>query len=124
MRQMRGVGHVIGVDLGGRNPRHLDFDDVPGSWALLRDRLRPRGKRRYRLPSLTSYLMNITILYSISRQKEARAVTDLYFNPPLFKVGLLEWKRFDSILRQGEQHANDVLDALPAEQRAALGLTG
>ncbi|MCU0938606.1 MAG: patatin-like phospholipase domain-containing protein [Burkholderiaceae bacterium] len=123
MRQMRGVGHVIGVDLGGRNPRHLDFDDVPGSWALLRDRLRPRGKRRYRLPSLTSYLMNITILYSISRQKEARAVTDLYFNPPLFKVGLLQWKRFDSILRQGEQHANEVLDALTPAQRVALGMS-
>jgi NTE family protein len=122
MRQMRGVGQVIGVDLGGRSPRRLDFDEVPGSWALLRDRLRPRGARRYRLPSLTSYLMNITILYSVSRQKQARAGTDLYFNPPLYKVGLLQWKRFDGILRQGEQHANEVLDALPAEQKAALGL--
>ena len=124
MRQQRGVGRVIGVDLGGRNPRRLDFDEVPGSWALLRDRLRPRSARRYRLPSLASYLVNVTILYSISRQKEARAVTDLDFNPPLFKVGLLQWKRFDSILRQGEQHANEVLDGLTSEQRAALGLTG
>ena len=122
MRQMRGVGCVIGVDLGGRNPRRLDFDEVPGTWALLRDRLRPRSRRRYRLPSLTSYLMNITILYSISRQKEARADTDLYFNPPLFKVGLLQWKRFDDILRQGAQHADEVLAALTPQQRRALGL--
>lgn len=121
MRQMRGVGQVIGVDLGTRNPRKLAFDEVPGSWALLRDRLRPRAQRRYRLPSLTSYLMNITILYSISRQQEARALTDVYFNPPLSKVGLLQWSRFDDILRQGEQHAIEVLDALPAERRARLG---
>ena len=40
MRDMRGVGTVIGVDLGARNPRRLDFDEVPGTWALLRDRLR------------------------------------------------------------------------------------
>jgi len=124
MRQMRGLGTVIGVDLGGRNPRRLDFDEVPGSWTLLRDRLRPRAARRYRLPSLTSYLMNVTILYSVSRQKEARAATDVYFNPPTFKVGLLQWKRFDSILRQGEQHANEVLDALPAQQKTALGIAG
>jgi len=123
MRQMRGVGQVIGVDLGTRNPHRLEFDEVPGSWALLLDRLRPRGKRRYRLPSLTSYLMNITILYSISRQKQARAMTDVYFNPPLFKVGLMQWGRFADILRQGEYHATEVLDALTAEQRAALGQT-
>ena len=122
MRQMRGVGKVIGVDLGVRNPRRLEFDEVPGSWALLVDRLRPRRRRRYRLPSLISYLLNITILYSISRQDEARRLTDLYFNPPLQKVGLLQWDRFDAIVRQGEEHAVEVLDRLGAQQRAALAV--
>lgn len=37
MRDMRGVGTVIGVDLGARNPRRLEFDEVPGTWTLLRD---------------------------------------------------------------------------------------
>lgn len=124
MREMRGVGRVIGVDLGVRNPRRLEFDDVPGSWALLLDKLRPRRKRRYRLPSLVSYLLNITILYSISRQDEARRLTDLYFNPPLYKVGLLQWERFDAIVRQGEEHAGEVLDKLGAAQKAALGVSG
>jgi NTE family protein len=123
MREMRGVGKVIGVDLGVRNPRHLEFDEVPGSWTLLLDRLRPRNKRRYRLPSLTAYLLNITILYSTSRQREARLLTDLYFNPPLYKVGLLEWARFDQIVRQGHEYAAEVLDALPESERAALGFS-
>jgi NTE family protein len=120
MREMRGVGTVIGVDLGVRNPRRLEFDEVPGSWTLLLDKLRPRSKRRFRLPSLISYLLNITILYSISRQEEARRLTDLYFNPPLKRVGMLQWERFDSIVREGEQHAVEVLDGLTAAQRAAL----
>ena len=42
MRRMRGVGTVIGVDLNTRKPRQIDADEIPGSWALLRDRLRPR----------------------------------------------------------------------------------
>jgi NTE family protein len=124
MREMRGVGKVIGIDLGVRNPRRLDFDEVPSSWTLLLDRLRPRAKRRYRLPSLTSYLLNITILYSISRQAEARRLTDLYFNPPLYKVGLLEWARFDAIVRQGEEHAVEVLAELDEPQRARFGISG
>jgi NTE family protein len=121
MRELRGVGKVIGVDLGVRSARRLEIDDVPGSWSLLFDRLRPRAKRRYRLPSLTAYLLNITILYSTSRQREAQRLVDLYFNPPLYRVGLLQWSRFDEIVRQGYEYAAGVIDALPEAQRAAFG---
>lgn len=109
MRNLRGVGRVIGVDLNSRKPRRLDFDEVPGTWALLRDRLRPRKQRRYKLPSMAAYLMNVTILYSMSRQHQAQGLTDLYFNPPMDRVGLLEWKRFDDIVAQGYAHAVEVL---------------
>jgi len=122
MREQRGVGRVIGVDLGARQTRKLEFDEVPGSWALLLDRLKPRAKRRYRLPSLTGYLLNVTILYSISRQQESRRLTDLYFNPPLGKIGLLQWSRFEEIVAAGEKHAQEVLDGLDEAARAAIGL--
>jgi len=118
MRDLRGVGPVIGVDLGVRQAKRLDLAEIPGTWELLRDRLRPRRKRRYRLPSLVSYLLNVTVLYSESRQSDAKRLTDLYFNPPLFKVGMLQWGRFDQIVRQGERHAVEVLGGLSAEQRA------
>ena len=111
MRRVRGVGQVIGVDLSFKKPRRIPFDEVPGTWTLLRDRLRPRAQRRYKLPSLASYLMNVTIIYSVSRQRHAQLQTDLYFNPPLDRVGLLEWKRFDSIVEQGHAHAVEVLKA-------------
>ena len=109
MRKLRGVGQVIGVDLNFKKPRRIEFDEVPGTWTLLRDRLRPRKQRRYKLPTMASYLMNVTILYSMSRQRHAQLQTDLYFNPPLDRVGLLEWKRFDQIVQQGYAHAVEVL---------------
>jgi NTE family protein len=123
MRDMRGVGTVIGVDLGARTPRRLEFDEVPGAWTLLRDRLRPRSKRRYRLPSLTAYLLNVTILYSSSRQQQLRQLTDLYFSPPLHRIGLLQWSRFDQIVMHGHDHAAEVLGGLSDAQRSALGMT-
>jgi NTE family protein len=114
MRTTRGVGKVIGVDLSSRKPRRIEHDEVPGTWALLRDRLRARPKRRYKFPSLMAYLMNVTILYSSSRQRESQRLTDLYFNPPLERVGMLQWEKFDHIVGQGHAHGVEVLDALPA----------
>jgi len=48
-----------------------------------------------------SYLLNVSILYSVSRQAESRRQCDLYLNPPLLKIGLLQWNQFDTIVRQG-----------------------
>jgi NTE family protein len=112
---------VIGVDLNSSKARRIEFDDVPGSWTLLLDRLRPKRLRRYRLPSLPSLLINSTILYSLSRQKQARLLTDIYFNPPLARVGMLDWKRFDEVMRQGYEHARQVLDDRLAQAAKAAG---
>jgi NTE family protein len=109
MRARRGVGRVIGVDLSARKPRRIEFDEVPGPLALLRDRLRPRTKRRFRLPTLAAYLLNITILYSQSRERAAQRMTDVYIKPPLERVGLMQWDRMDSIVQQGYEHAKAVL---------------
>ncbi|KQV60891.1 patatin [Pelomonas sp. Root1217] len=109
MRARRGVGLVIGADLSLHKARKLDFDEVPGPWALLRDRWRARSRRRYRLPALSAYLLNVTILYSNSRRRAAQAACDVYFNPPLERVGLLAWQRFDAIVEQGHAHAEEVL---------------
>ena len=110
MRDQWGVGRVIGVDLSFSKPRRIEYEELPGNWALLRDRLRPRAKRRYRLPSLSAYLMNVTVLYSTSREREVRKLTDVYLNPPLNRVGMLQWARFDEIVQQGYAHACQVLD--------------
>jgi NTE family protein len=120
MRKRRGVGKVIGMDLGVRRPKPVAFDEVPGTWALLRDRLRPRQQRRYKLPSFMAYLLNVNIMYSNSRQGESRKLTDLYFSPPLERVGMLQWQRFDSIAKQGYVYACEVLDAMSEEQLKAL----
>ncbi|MEO5734572.1 MAG: patatin-like phospholipase family protein [Rubrivivax sp.] len=120
MRRMRGVGRVIGVDLGARKARRIELDALPGSWALLRDRFRPRAKRRFKLPTLVAYLMNVTVLYSTSRQRESQRLCDLHFNPPLERVGMLQWSRFDEIVDRGDAHAAEQLDALPPGALQAL----
>lgn len=122
MRNMRGVGKVIGVDLSARHARRLDFDEMPSAWQVLFDRLKPRARQRYRVPSLVSYLLNVSVLYSVSRQSESRRQTDLYFNPALFRFGFLQWERFSAIVTQGDAHAREVLDALSHAEKQAWGI--
>ncbi len=120
MRGMRGVGRVIGVDLDHVEASRVDGDELPGRWALLRDRLRPRRRRRLQVPWLATYLRRVTILYSTSRQRDAQRLADLCLHPPLERVGLLDWHRFDRIAAQGYRHAIEQLDAAGPEVRAWL----
>jgi NTE family protein len=53
--------------------------------------------------------MTVTILYSMSRQRSAQKLCDLYFNPPLARVGMLQWNRFETIVQRGYTHALEVL---------------
>ncbi len=122
MREMRGVGKVIGVDVSSRSFRPLDFDEMPSAWQVLFDRWRPRKKRRYRVPSLVAYLLNVSVLYSVSRQSESRAQTDLYFNPSLSKFGFLQWTRFSAIVQEGDEHARQVVGALSPADKQAWGI--
>ncbi len=114
MRTRRGVGRVIGVDLSAHKPRRLEFTEVPGPWTLLLDRLKPRAARRYRLPTLAAYLLNVTIIYSQARQRSVERQLDVHIKPPLERVGLLQWNRLDAIAQQGYEHAKSVLASQPA----------
>ena len=111
-----GARRIIGVDLARRTPKQFDFEDVPGTWDLLRDRFRPRRKRKYRLPGLGAVLMGTTVLYSESRREQAKQSVDIYLNPDLARVSLLDWKSFDRIVELGYVHAKEVLASMPEEQ--------
>lgn len=114
MRRM-GAASIIGVNLlRDRNLRY-EMEDVPGPFALLRDKLLGR---RNKLPSLTSLLLNASMMNSYARQKEAQALVDLYFAPDVHRYGMLEWGAFDQVVQAGQDHALEVLSRLPAHELA------
>jgi NTE family protein len=115
-----GAGRIIGIDLARDKTRTYDFADVPSPWQLLVDGFRNYKKRRFRLPSLGAIMMETTILYSTSRQGQARRSVDVYMRPDLGRIGLLDWAAFDRIVDIGYQHAREVIAALAPEQLALL----
>lgn len=115
-----GARQIIGVDLASRRARKYPHDEIPGTLALLRDRTRPRKKRKYKLPGLGSILMGTTILYSESRREEAKNAVDVYINPDVGGVSLLDWTAFDKIVDLGYQRAKEMLSAMSESELAAF----
>ena len=70
---------------------------------------RPKARRRYRLPSLPEMLLNASVLQSAGRQKEMRARADICIRPALDGIRLLDWRKYDSVVRSGYDSAKQQL---------------
>jgi len=105
----RGAARIIGVDLLRDRGLRFAADEVPGVFELLRDRLRGR-ERRYRFPSLTSLLLDTSLIYSYARQQQSQALVDLHFTPGVSMFGLLDWSKFDRIVEVGYRHGVEQLE--------------
>ena len=112
-----GAGRIIGVDLSVDREQVFDIDCVPGTLTLLRDKLKPRAKRRYRLPSVPETMLRSSFITSISKQKEMGKFTDLLFQPRVPECRLLDWGRFDEMVAAGYSQARQMLAGLTDEQR-------
>jgi NTE family protein len=112
-----GAGRIIGVDLSVDRGQVFDIDCVPGTLALLRDKLKPRAKRRYRLPSVPETMLRSSFITSISKQKEMGKFTDLLFQPRVPECRLLDWSRFDEMVAAGYSQARQMLAGLTDAQR-------
>lgn len=105
-----GAARVIGVDLGRNKYRPLPYKQMPSNMALLLDRFRPRGSRRWRgLPSLSSIVFNISAMSSQTHERRMREQADLAFTPDVSRVGMLQWRAFKQVVAIGEQHARERL---------------
>jgi NTE family protein len=104
-----GAARIIGVNLLRGRDEKYDLEELPGWLELLRDRLRG-ARRKYSLPSLTSLLVNTSLMYSHARQQKAQADVDLYFAPGVEQYGMLEWKQFDRIVEAGYRHACEEIE--------------
>jgi NTE family protein len=110
-----GIARIIGVNIARNMNETAPFDEVPGGGALAWDRLTGR-RRKYRVPSLMSILMNATTLSSTAREQSSEAIADLEFTLHLPSVGILDWHAFDHVVNVGYRHACKVLEAISPEE--------
>lgn len=114
-----GVSKIVAVDLLADRIRKVDFEWIPDTLSLLLDRLRIRSRRRYDLPSLPEMLLSASALQSNGRQREMRARADICFRPRLDRVRLLDWHKFDEVVRSGYEGAREEIGLLDPRELAA-----
>lgn len=112
-----GIARIIGVNIARNHGDAAPFEEIPGNWALAWDKLSGR-RRKYRVPSLMSILMNATTLSSAARERGSESMADLEFELNLPSVGILDWQAFDHVVNVGYRHALKVLDAISPEELA------
>jgi len=95
----------------------VTVDEIPGNWTLAWDKL-TGNRRKFRLPSLMSVLMNATTLNSAARQQGAESMADLELKINLPSVGFLDWHAFDHAVNVGYKHTCKVLKEMPEEELA------
>ncbi len=114
------VDKVIGADFVSDHRKPILLDEMPDSSALLRDRFRSGKGRKYKLPGLSSIILNSTLLHSDAKRDETKKLLDLHFNPDVRRYGITAWKQFDEIVDAGYRHAKEVLGGLSEEELNAF----
>lgn len=120
MREL-GAGKIIAVELSAQRAFELEYDEVPSSLELIVDRYVTR-RRRLKVPGLTGTVLRATVLASLEKSARGRPGIDLALEPPVEKIGMLSWQRFDHAVEIGYRHTMERLDAEPGiaqELRAA-----
>ncbi len=88
-----GAGYIVAVDLQQYHRRqHEPPPEIMG-----------------KMPNLLYIIMESSMLSGRYMTQENRQSVDLYFNPEMAGVGMLDWQKFDKIETIGFKHAQEIL---------------
>jgi NTE family protein len=107
-----GVNKIIGIDFMIDKNRKLLIKNMPSNFEIIQDRLFFWRKKKFRVPSLTSTIVNSTILYSTSKRNNSKNMLDFHLNPNVNKYGITAWSKFDEIVESGYTYAIEVLKTM------------
>lgn len=65
-----------------------------------------------RRPILPDKMLLSTFISSMSRQREQRRYADILFRPPIPRMGLLDWHRFEELVLARREHGRHLLSGM------------
>lgn len=108
----KGVGKIIAVDLqGGDRQFSVNEERMPPMTERLRKRWMPDDDDDSRdgAPGIIDIILRASLISSSQHSARNQTGADLYLNPPMDKIGLLEFKAFEQIVTAGYVHAHEEL---------------
>jgi NTE family protein len=111
MRDM-GASRIIAVDFDTDRDYELNYDEIPSSAVLLRQRI--TGQIKYRVPSIVNILMKSIVLSSDSQARRLSESVDLFFRPDVKTIGFIQWEAYQEAVDIGYQYASKALEGIDA----------
>ena len=109
------VRHIIAISLSGLETREVNYDETPSAAMLIWDKI--TGKRKYKIPGISSLIVNSLTLNSRQKQENTKSKVSLYFEMDLREVGLLDDKKWSQTIQKGYEQMNVFLKNLPDNEK-------
>lgn len=109
------VRHIIAISLSGLENRLVDYLETPTAGMLIWDKI--TRKKRYRIPGISSIIINSLTLNSRQKQENTKAKVSLYFEMDLKGVGLMDDKKWSQTIQKGYEQMKACLENLPETEK-------
>lgn len=109
------VSHIIAISLTQLKSQPVDFDETPSARSILWDKI--TGKKKYRLPSITSILVNSLTLNSRQKQEMSKSGVAIYLEMDLKGIGMMDDTKWKEIVQKGHDQMIEALRKTPHNER-------
>lgn len=113
MREL-GASRIIAIDFDTDRAYELNYDEIPSSGVLLRQRI--MGQKKYRVPSIVNILMKSIVLSSDSQARRLSESVDLFFRPDVKNIGFIQWEAYLEAVHIGYEYARKALESVDASE--------
>jgi predicted acylesterase/phospholipase RssA/CRP-like cAMP-binding protein len=100
------IAKKIVVSLHTAKQYKLGYLKVPDSLELLKYKL---TRKEIKVPSMMTLLMESMVLSSYSKYAEIIQKADLHLQPPVAKIGLMQWHKYKELIEIGEKYTREKL---------------
>lgn len=109
------VRHVIAISLSPQSTHVVELENIPSAWEIFINKI--TKKRRLRLPAMPSLLINSLTLNSKQKQESSKSQVAIYLEMDLRKFGLLEWSKWEQLIKKGYSEAEQYLKSMPENEQ-------
>jgi len=109
------VRHIIAISLSSLEIKEVDYAETPSAGMLIWNKL--TGKKIYKIPGISSLIINSLTLNSRQKQETTKAKVSLYFEMDLRGVSLLDDKKWRETIQKGYGQMKEFLENLPEKEK-------
>lgn len=109
------VRHIIAISLTQLKSQNVIFDETPTAFSIVWDKL--TGKKKFKLPGITSILINSLTLNSRQKQELSKSGVALYVEMELRGISMMDDSKWKEIIQKGYEQMKDSLGNMNPEEK-------